>query len=269
MTEARHVRGAAGTLAGRGVLITRPREQAVGLAEAVLRAGGRPVLFPALEILDPPETDALRAVAARLDELDLAIFVSPTAARRGLALVRSQRSPGTFPPTLRIAAIGAATATVLQQHGITRVIVPEAAADSEALLELDALSDVRGKRIAIFRGTEGRELLGQTLTARGAAVTYVACYRRGRPQADVGALLHAWRDGRIAAVTVMSAETLTNLCAMIGPAGQALLRETPLFVPHERIATAARAAACRRVVVAGGGEAAIVDGMIGYFTARS
>jgi uroporphyrinogen-III synthase len=124
---------------------------------------------------------------------------------------------------------------------------------------------VQGKRIAVFRGTEGRELLGQTLAARGAAVTYVACYRRARPHGDAGALLQAWRNGRIQAVTVMSTETLAHLCAMIGADGQRFLCQTPLFVPHERIATAARALECRQVIVAAGSEAALVDAMVEYF----
>lgn len=264
MTEASHAAQTAGPLAGRGVLITRPRAQATGLAAAIAGAGGTPIVFPALEILDPPDLEALRAVVGRLDQFDLAIFVSPTAAHRGMALVRSQRP---WPPPLRVAAIGAATAAALQQHGITQVIVPQQA-DSEALLELGALADVDGKRIAVFRGTEGRELLGQALTARGAKVTYVACYRRARPPGEGSALVQAWHDGGIQGVTVMSAETLTNLCAMIGPAGQALLRETPLFVPHERIRAAARALGCRYVVVAGASEAAMVEGLIDYFAAQ-
>ena len=42
------------SLAGRRVLVTRPRELAHGLAKLVEDAGGRPVLFPALEIVPLP-----------------------------------------------------------------------------------------------------------------------------------------------------------------------------------------------------------------------
>ena len=41
-------------LRGRGILITRPREQAQGLANLVEAAGGRAILFPAIEIPDVP-----------------------------------------------------------------------------------------------------------------------------------------------------------------------------------------------------------------------
>ena len=42
------------TLHGRGILITRPREQAQGLAKLVEAAGGRAIVFPAIEIQDVP-----------------------------------------------------------------------------------------------------------------------------------------------------------------------------------------------------------------------
>jgi uroporphyrinogen-III synthase len=59
-------------LAGRGIVVTRPREQAAGLARLVEAAGGKALLFPAIEIraLDCPLS---------LQEYDLAIYVSPAA----------------------------------------------------------------------------------------------------------------------------------------------------------------------------------------------
>jgi uroporphyrinogen-III synthase len=54
------------------------------------------------------------------------------------------------------------------------------------------LIDAQGKRVIIFRGEGGRELLGETLKQRGAAVEYVSCYRRARPQLDPAPLLKLW-----------------------------------------------------------------------------
>ena len=44
-----------------------------------------------------------------------------------------------------------------------------------------SLRDLHGKRIIVFRGEGGRELLVDTLRARGARVDVVGCYRRAAP----------------------------------------------------------------------------------------
>ena len=106
---------------------------------------------------------------------------------------------------------------------------------------------VAGKRVVIFRGEGGRELLGDTLRERGATVDYVACYRRARPKRDTQPLLRAWDNGEIDAVTVSSSEGVRNLFAMLGERGQRWLKRTPVFAPHARIAANARALGCERV----------------------
>src|SRR5258705_526363 len=79
----------------------------------------------------------------------------------------------------------------------------------------------------------------RTLTERGAQVEYAECYRRVRPQADAAPLLAEWQRGAVDAVTVFSVAALENLVAMLG-AGARRLEATPVFVPHPRVAEAAR-----------------------------
>ena len=62
-----------------------------------------------------------------------------------------------------------------------------------------------------------------------------------------------------------SGEALENLRAMLGEDGAQCLKTTPLFVPHERIATAARALGVATVVVAGPGDEAMVAGLASFF----
>lgn len=252
-------------LAGRGIVITRPRDQAHGLTALVKAASGRPIAFPALEIVDAPESRALRALIDRLETYHLAIFVSPTAASRWLNLVRRRRA---WPPGLAVAAVGKGSARELERLGVQDVLVPRAGADSEALLALPELADMRGRAVIIFRGAGGRELLGATLRARGASVDYAECYRRTRPQSDVQALLRAWTLGEIHAVTVTSGEGLRNLFDMVGTLGRHWLRKTPLFVAHERIAEAARELGIDTVVVAGAADEAMQQALIRYFALR-
>jgi uroporphyrinogen-III synthase len=230
-------------LAGLGVVITRPRAAAETLAVTLAAAGARPFVFPALAIERLPGSGSL---APALDACDLAIFVSANAVEHGLARVRER---GTWPARVPVAAIGEATARALRNSGFGTVISPTGRHDSESLLALDELKSVDGRKILIFRGQGGRELLREALESRGAHVTYVECYRRTRPAADAAPLLHAWSRGEIQAVSVLSAETLENFVAMIGTEGEAHLSHTALVVPHEAIAARPLAKRFARVVV--------------------
>ena len=69
-------------LAGRGIVITRPAEQADILAGLIRDQGGRAILFPALQIVEPRTPRPLNALIDRLDTFDLAIFISPIAVER-------------------------------------------------------------------------------------------------------------------------------------------------------------------------------------------
>lgn len=253
------------SLAGRHVVVTRPAGQAAHLATALSEAGAIPVLFPVLEIRDIEDPAELLDAAIRLDACDLAVFVSPNAIEKALAVILQRRG---WPAGLRVATIGKSSERELARHGIHDVISPLLRFDSEALLELPELVDVAGKRVIIFRGDGGRELLGDTLKARGAAVEYLTCYRRGRPRLDPAPLLGLWEEGRLDAVTLTSSEGLRNFFDMVGRLGQAWLRKTPAFVPHARIAEQALALGLNNVVPTGPGDDGLMAGLVQYFASH-
>jgi uroporphyrinogen-III synthase len=249
-------------LAGRGIVITRPREHAPALAALVRAAGGEPILFPTIEILPAADPDRAAEVIARLDEFALAIFVSPTAAQCGHAMVSATRG---WPDTLRVAGVGEGTAEALRERGFRDVIAPSGQADSESLAALPELQDLRGSSVAIFRGQSGREWLRGALEERGARVEYAECYRRARPEADARGLLARWQSGGVEAVSVTSSEGLENFLAMLGPTGTGYLRATPVFVPHARIAQTARERGVREVVVTGRGDDRTIAEIAAFF----
>lgn len=225
-------------LAGVRVLVTRPQHQAGHLAELIEHDGGTAVVFPVIDIAPPQDTAALARIVERIDEFDFAVFISPNAAARAMNLLRARRAA--LPPHLRVAAVGRASARELERFGVGPVLAPRERFDSEALLELPEFQDLRGKRVVIFRGEGGRELLAETLGARGAQVEYAECYRRVRPDADVGPLLERWARKEIDVVVVTSVEGLRNLFDMLGKLGSQWLLKTPLVVVSERMAQAAR-----------------------------
>jgi len=248
-------------LAGLKIIITRPREQAGPLARLIEQSGGQPVLFPLLEISPPADGQAMRDAVSRLAEFDLAVFISPNAVRYGMQAVSAA---GPLPAQLKIATVGKGSAKALREMGVDPVIAPQDRADSEALLALPELQQVQGWRVAIFRGDGGRELLADTLRARGARVEYIECYRRSRPQQDVAGL-----DRMADAVTLTSSEALGYLWEMLDEAGRNHFVSIPLFVPHQRIAEAARQLGWRDVVLTTAGDDGLLTGLIAWAKHRN
>ena len=228
---------AVGALAGLHVVVTRPAAQAEPFCALLKAAGARVTRFAVIEIQGPNDPGRLGAVLDALGDFDIAVFVSANAVQR---VVPAALALGPWPAGLKVAAIGARTALQLEKRGQAADIVPAARFDSEALLEEPALQNLGGKQVVIFRGDGGREHLAQTLRNRGANVTYAEAYRRALPDLDPGPLISQLKAGSIDAVTVTSGESLRNLLAMVGPAGQATLQGTPLVVGAKRVAELAR-----------------------------
>lgn len=248
-------------LSGKGIVVTRPAHQAAGLVELIVAVGGNAILFPTIEIVAIGDAQALTELIDRLDAFDIAVFVSPNAVSQAMRLIKARRE---LPPRLALATIGRGGVRELERYGVSRVAAP-ARFDSEALLDLPLMRDVAGKRIVIFRGEGGRELLGDTLAARGAAIEYAQCYRRSRPQVDATPLLNAWQRNELHAITATSSDGLRNLVELAGKPDSPWLRQVPLFVPHPRIEHAARELGFATVMLTAQGDAGLVHGLTQWF----
>lgn len=228
----------AAALAGIGVLVTRPAHQAQPLLALIASAGGTPIPFPTIEIAGPADPAALDRLLDRLGDYDLAVFVSPNAVRHALQRLRERGMP--WPPSLRLAAVGAGTVRELEDHGHRVDIAPREDFRSESLLASPALQHMADTRVLIFRGAGGRTLLADTLRERGTTVDYAECYQRLRPATDITDLTGRWNRNEIDIITSTSSEGLRNLCEMLATIRDRVLN-TPVVVIGERQARACRA----------------------------
>ena len=213
-------------LDGVGVLVTRPRQQAGELAEAIEAYGGTAILFPVIDILarDPADVQADLDVLA---DPAITVFVSRNAVEHGLDYAAG-----------KIAAIGPTTADAIDQAGGHVDICPAAGFDSEHLLMEAAFDDVAGKTIRIIRGDVGREKLASSLKERGAEVEYLSTYERKRPRytaAELTSLEEDWQAGRVSVAVVMSVQSLENLGALLPDWCRKQLPMTPLVTPSARV----------------------------------
>jgi len=249
-------------IAGAGILVTRPVRQAAAFASKIAALGANPIIFPAIAILPPIDRDALKRAHDSLADYQVAIFVSANAVEYGAPEARR------WPPSLVAFAPGPGSAEALMNVGISNVRVPQDRFDSEGLLALPELADVRDKRIVIFRGNGGRELLGETLRSRDARVDYVESYRRAKPQSSVEGLLQAFAERRIDAITITSNEGLDNLWEIVDTTTRKIWCAQPTFVPHPRIAGHARQMGLHTVETAGG-DAGMLRGLLEWFASHS
>jgi uroporphyrinogen-III synthase len=249
-------------LTGLNIVVTRPRDQAVQLAQRISEQGGNSILFPLLEINPVADPQPLQQLVARLPEFNLAIFISPNAVRYGMAAIHAA---GALPATLKIATVGQGSAKALRALGVSNIIAPQDKFDSEALLALPELQNVAGWRVVIFRGDAGRELLGDTLKERGATVEYAACYQRAKPQHDAAALLAQHPHLFI----VTSSEAVAALYEMLDAEQRKVVIALPLFVQHERIAQAAQKLGWREVITTASGDDGLLSGLRDWATHRA
>ena len=193
--------------------------------------GGHSISFPVIEIVAPDNIENAMTLVRRLEEFDLAIFISANAVEQADKVVKQV---GRWPPQLKLAAIGRSSAEALQVCGLHADIVPSRGFNSEALLALPEMHDVAGRAIIIFRGQGGREHLAAELAGRGARVEYAEVYRRRRPTGGLDTLQDELDS--IDVIVIASNESLQNLYDMAGVDHRDWLLSRALVVISHRAA---------------------------------
>lgn len=250
------------SLRGRRILVTRPAAQAGPLAEMIAAQGGEAVRFPLLDIGPAADPAPLLQAIEKLDDYAIAVFVSPNAVDYSVPLILARRA---WPSHLRTAAIGQSTMAQLAGYGFVEVIAPTERFDSEAVLDLPAFQaeQVAGTKVLILRGNGGRELLADTLRARGAEVDCVTCYHRSAPT-DAASVLVLLRNRQLDALAISSSEGLRNLLQLLDTDARKRLSHLPVFVPHRRIAEVAAELGLPNVVLTGPADAGILECLCSY-----
>lgn len=200
---------AARPLAGRVVVVTRPRAQAQAFAGLLEAAGAHVLLAPTIAIEPPISWEPLDRALESLDQYRWAVFTSVNGVEmtrhrleekgRGVEALRG----------LRLAAIGPATAEALHARGLETEVVPDEYVAEGLAERLRALMRP-GERVLLARAAEARDVLVTLLEAAGASVDEVPAYRTRPAREDAGELRAALREGRVDVVTFTSSSTVRH-----------------------------------------------------------
>ncbi len=233
------------SLTGRRILVCRPEPQASRLAQCFRDAGADALALPMIEREPLPETPSQRNLIQHLDQFHHVVAVSPYAAELLLALIDTWWPQ--LPEGLNWYGVGAGTAKVLADAGLPAQW-PLEGVSSEDLLQLSALNHLHGERVLIARGESGRELLRETLIARGAEVTALPLYRRQPPEYSAEQLNQSLGSFSPDAIIALSAETLNNFIALNDNSDHNL-KQRLLVLPVQRVAELATSTGFTNVCV--------------------
>lgn len=239
-------------LAGTRIAITRPAGTGRALARRVRALGGTPLSLPGSSLRAPRDAMAAHADLRAALACEVVIFTSPAA-------VQFARRLGKLGGCARVVAPGSGTLDALRRAGCTNATAPRRE-DSEGLLALPVLRNVRGSRIGIVGAAGGRGLLDRELAARGAGVTHGFVYRRLPARLDRRHADALRRDPRKPLfVLLSSAEALANILAGLPNSARRALLAGTAVASSPRLAAAARKAGFARVLRA---ESAQVNAML-------
>lgn len=235
------------------ILVTRPAPAAEELASRLRLLGRVAWTLPLIEFTPGVDLDRLPDHLAELQDQDLVFILSQQAIH--YAQPAMKRANATWPVSLNYYAIGRSTALALHAASGLDVVWPHERETSEVLIQIPALQQVAGKRALILRGNGGRELLAETLQARGATVQFVECYQRCAKIYQGATEGRRWRDRQIDTLVVTSGEMLQQLYSLFPEIDrEEWLLHCRLVVVSERLATRARELGWRDITVADGAD---------------
>jgi uroporphyrinogen-III synthase len=195
-------------LAGRTVLVTRPREQAGELVRALERRGAIAIEAPAIEII-PARSKALTRSLGELADGRFA-WITLTSPRTVHVLAEHLRPRDV---RAKVAAIGDGTRDAFRRWARRDPDLVPRTFTTEAL----ARAFPRGAgRVLCARADVAPEGLEEALARKGWTPTRVDAYRTRIPRSLPAEARAALRDGRVDAVTFTSASTVRGFVRALG-----------------------------------------------------
>lgn len=201
-------------LLGRGVVVTRSREQASELSVQLAEHGACVIEFPTIDIGPIEDDESVEAAIVALPTYNWVVFTSVNGVRSFFAHLDEFGLDARHFAGLEVAAIGPATAAALLERGLRADFVP-AKYVAEHVVEGLLSRGVAGKRVLIPRAREAREVLPEELRKAGAEVDVLPVYETRATQRDASEVKAALEAGELHYVTFASSSTVDNFFGLM------------------------------------------------------
>ncbi|WP_147822307.1 uroporphyrinogen-III C-methyltransferase [Salidesulfovibrio onnuriiensis] len=194
---------------GKGVVVTRAREQASGLVD-VLRGHGACVYeFPTISVEHLDDYAEVETSILQLARYDWLVFTSVNGVKFFWEQLQEIGLDSRILAGLEVAAIGPATADALRERGINPDFVPEKYV-AEHVVEGLLARGIQGKSVLVPRAKVAREVLPDELKKAGCEVQILPVYETRLAGSDVDEVRAALDAGKIEYVTFTSSSTVHN-----------------------------------------------------------
>lgn len=202
-------------LLGKGIVVTRSREQAGELRSRLEERGAHVFEFPTIAVT-PLAAEPIKEAVVRLPEYDWIIFTSANGVRQFFSVLTAMGRDARVFSQCRIAAMGPGTAQALEERAIIPDFIPERFI-AESMAEGLISQGMRGQRVLIPRARTARETLPEKLVEAGAFVTILPVYEALPVCPGKNDILHHLQAGDIQCVTFASSSTVRNFFEHISP----------------------------------------------------
>ncbi len=203
-------------LFGKGVVITRAREQASDLKEALARHGAFCHEFPTIAITPCWQTPQTEAAVSQLKSYGWVVFTSANGVRYFWEALAASGKDSRALSGCQVAAIGPATAQALRHRGITPDFVPHRFV-AEVVLQGLVERGAGQESVLIPRARVARDVLPEGLARAGARVEVLPMYETRLAESDGKATVELLRQGMLHYVTFTSSSTVEHFFALIPP----------------------------------------------------
>ncbi len=201
-------------LTGKKIMITRAREQSDQFATQLKKRGAEVIEFPTIKIVPPLRWKELDQAMDQLKSYDWIIFTSVNGVHFFWERWVERGNPRRLPSSLKVCAIGPATANQLMERKISVGYMPEKFI-AEAILKGFERMSIKGKRILLARAKKARDVLPRGLRKMGAKVDVVEAYRTVKPKGGSKRLRKLLSDGKMDVIAFTSSSTVNHFTDLL------------------------------------------------------
>jgi uroporphyrinogen III methyltransferase / synthase len=204
-----------GKLFGKRVIVTRAREQASILVEAIEKLGGEAIEFPTIKIEAPQSYVQFDRTLDRLKDFKWLAFTSTNGVKAFFNRMRERKIDIRFLYGIKLCAVGEATAKELELLGLGIDYMPEAYTTSELLKGLVELVKP-GEKVLLARADIASEELSEGLRKNNIAFEDLEVYRTTIEANDKQEILELLEEKEVDFITFTSSSTAKNFISIIG-----------------------------------------------------